>query len=91
MATRFLFYARRLGSAPIKPKKKAKEVQTSRSECAGLIEGLRSLGLASITAADASKALTELFPCGTVEMDDGEVLRAVFLHLKRKNSAGKVR
>ena len=83
-----LFYARRLGAAPTKPKK-AKAPTTANTQHADLLEGVRSLGLASVTAADIAKALKELFPSGVENQDDGEILRAVFLHLKRKNSSDK--
>jgi hypothetical protein len=58
---------------------------------ADLLEGVRSLGIASVTAADIAKALKEIFPNGVENQDDGEILRAVFLHLKRKNRADKVK
>jgi hypothetical protein len=84
-----LFYARRIATAPSKPKK-VKATATVNPQHADLLEGLRSLGLASVTAADVAKALKELFPSGVENQDDGEILRAVFLHLKRKNRADKV-
>jgi hypothetical protein len=43
-----------------------------------------------VAAADIATALKELFPSGVENEDDGEILRAVFLHLKRKNRADKV-
>jgi hypothetical protein len=84
-----LFYAPRLGTALGKPKK-AKATSPVNPQHADMLEGLRSLGLASVTAADIAKALKELFPSGVEKQDDGEILRAVFLHLKRKNRADKV-
>ena len=84
-----LFYARRLGTAPTKPKK-AKAPTTANPQHADMLEGVRSLGIASVTAADIAKALKEIFPSGVENQDDGEILRAVFLHLKRKNRADKV-
>ena len=84
-----LFYARRLGASPTKPKK-AKAPATANPQHADLLDGVRHLGLASVTAADIAKALKELFPSGVEDQDDGEILRAVFLHLKRKNPADKV-
>jgi hypothetical protein len=85
-----LFYARRIGTAPAKPKK-AKALATTNPQHADLLEGVRSLGIASVTAADIAKALKEIFPSGVENQDDGEILRAVFLHLKRKNRADKVK
>jgi acyl transferase domain-containing protein len=43
------------------------------------------------TAAQVQRVTEELFPKGTEGIDQGEVLKAVFLHLKRKNSADNVR
>ena len=63
---------------------------TVNPQHADLLEGVRSLGLASVTAADIAKALKELYPSGVENQDGGEILRAVFLHLKRKNTADNV-
>jgi hypothetical protein len=74
-----LFYcrkadARRQGkTAPRKPKDKAS---------IDLLDGLRGLGLSSVTAADVGTAMEELFPAGTSCVDPADVLRAVFVHLK---------
>ena len=38
--------------------------------------------------AQVEEVAQELFPLGTDKLDQAEVLRAVFLHLKRRNSAG---
>ena len=84
-----LFYARRIGTAPSKPKK-VKAAATVNPQHADMLEGVRSLGLASVTAADIEKTLRELFPSGVENEDDGETLRTVFLHLKRKNRADNV-
>jgi hypothetical protein len=84
-----LFYARRPGIAltakPSKPK-----LETKGKNVAALIEGLNSLGLTTATGAQIEQATKELFPNGNAGIDQSEVLRTVFLHLKRQNSAGKV-
>ena len=74
-----LFYARRQ-AAPTAPRK----MKPTPSPHADLLDGLRSLGLASVTAADVGAVVEELYPQGTAGFDEGEVLRAVFLHLKKK-------
>jgi hypothetical protein len=74
-----LFYARRQAT-PIKPKK----VTPTPSPHADLLDGLQSLGLASVTAADVGAAVKESFPQGIAGIDEGEVLRAVFLHMKNR-------
>src|ERR1700722_17531741 len=85
-----LFYARRIGTAPTKPRK-VKAPATVNPKHTDLLEGVRSLGIASVTAAEIAKALKDVFPNGVENQDDGEILRAVFLHLKRKNRADKAK
>jgi hypothetical protein len=81
-----LFYASRFSPSPRKPKRKpeAKEVSS-------LVHALRGLGLATVTAAEIQGATKELFPQGTAGIDQAEVLKALFLHLERKNSADAAR
>ena len=55
-----------------------------------LLDGLNSLGLTTATAAQVETVTKELYPTGTDGFDRGEVLRAVFLELRRRNSAGNV-
>ena len=55
-----------------------------------LIEGLNALGLTTATAAQVQRVTEELYPQGLAGIDQGEALRAVFLHLKRKNSGDNV-
>ena len=50
----------------------------------GLIEGLKSFGLATVTASLVVAAITICFPSGTEGTDESEVLRAVFRHLRRQ-------
>ena len=59
-------------------------------DVSALVEGLTALGLSAATGAQVEQAKKELFPNGTSGMDQAEVLRAVFLHLKRKNSGDNV-
>jgi len=54
---------------------------------ADLIKDLRSLGLGDATAAQVGTVVKELYPNGVQGVDQGEVLRMVFLAIKRRNSA----
>src|SRR5262245_51174143 len=83
-----LFYARRLGSAPARSKKAKTPAACPH---ANLLDGLKGLGLGSATAAGVTAAVKELYPRGVEGIDQGEVLRVVFLHLKRQDSADNVR
>jgi hypothetical protein len=56
---------------------------TTTSDHADLIESLKSLGLQATSQAVES-ALAELYPNGRANVDEGEQVRQVFLHLQRK-------
>jgi hypothetical protein len=82
-----LFYARRLGT----PMTKVKTTPPKHSDKhADLIEGLRALGLTTVTFAQVEAALQQTFPNGKSGVDDEAVLRRVFLHLKRQDSSDNV-
>lgn len=81
-----LFYARRLDGAAAKPHPRSKPVKTSVSgEHGEIIAGLKSLGLAGVTIQAVQEAVRKLFPGGLAGVDPAEVIRNVFLHLKRQD------
>ena len=82
-----LFYANRLASSPRKPKPAKPKLAPRGKDVSALVDGLTALGLSAATGSQVEQATKALFPNGTQGMDQAEVLRAVFLHLK-KNSAG---
>lgn len=86
-----LFYARRPLAAPVPGRKPKKAAAASDDKHTGLIDGLKGLGLAGVTAAQVAGAVKELYPNGVPETANGEVLRAVFLHLRRQNTSDNVR
>jgi hypothetical protein len=80
-----LFYSRGLRSTlPSKPAKR-KPVQRDEAKHADLIDGLKGLGLTTVTAAQVDAVLVELYPGGTTGLSPADLLRAVFLRLQRKN------
>lgn len=85
-----LFYAR---GHPLptqsKPTPKTKPKPPKTNNHADLIDGLAALGLTT-TAAEVETAIKSAYPSGVNGTDQGEVLRQVFLHLKRQNSSGSV-
>ena len=83
-----LFYARRRPIAPSKRQKRADSLPARNKDIAALLDGLNALGLTTATAAQVLKVTEELFPQGTKGLDQAEVLRAVFLRLKRRNQGG---
>ena len=83
-----LFYARRpINLTAVQKPRKAKPPKDNHAD---LIDGLKGLGLATATAAQVADAIKELYPQGISGLSDGEVLRAVFLHLRRKNTGNNV-
>jgi len=84
-----LFYARRqLGQAP-PPARPTKPRPAPPEPHADVLDGVRTLGLAKATVAQVAGDVQELFPAGTAGVAAGEVIRAVFLRL-RKDTADKV-
>jgi hypothetical protein len=72
-----LFYARRLPVAV--PKRMPKYAPQNENKCSQLLDGLRALGL-NASSAQIESAVKEL---GLGGREDGEAVRAVFIHLKR--------
>jgi len=80
-----LFYAKRVSTMnPIQKPTKKKVKDESFSE---VFDGLKSLGLTTATVQQVASAVKELFPSGVENESRGQVLRAVFLHLKRRDKS----
>jgi len=84
-----LFYARRQEIAPARSKPRKEAATHKKQPKNELVEALRSLGLIT-TAAEVDQAVKELGN-KVAGKDQGEMIRAVFLALKRRqNSADNV-
>jgi len=86
-----LFYSARTASPVPRSKanrNKPKSKVTSRH--AAIIDSLKALGMPAVNDAQVEGAIVELFPNGKEGFDQGELVRAVFLHLQRKNSSDNV-
>jgi hypothetical protein len=81
-----LFYARRTPQAPATARPRKIPAPKKQEQHADLIDSLQALGLASVSQAQVTAAVKELYPQGTAAVDEAEVIRAVFLHLKRKET-----
>jgi hypothetical protein len=84
-----LFYARRSVIRPARasrPQPKPKRAKVD--DHADLIDGLRALGLVTATATQVAAAVKELYPSGVNGMDQGELLRNVFLHIRAQGLGG---
>jgi hypothetical protein len=87
-----LFYARRNGSVPAASKnRKSHGSPRQDGPHAEVLAGVRSLGLTRATVDEVEAAVKELFPQGTPAVDPGEVIRVVFVHLKRRHSGDNLR
>lgn len=74
---------RRQRKSPSSAQHRTPPVQDGNSQLAELMTGLRSLGL-DVTESQVASAVVEHFPKGITELDPGDVIRAVFLALKKK-------
>ena len=79
-----LFYAPRHSVPASAPKRKRGTTHP------GVLAEVRALGLTTATAAQVDATMAQLFPNGVDGADPGEVIQAVFLSLKRKNSSDNV-
>jgi len=76
-----LFYARR-NDVGVPRKARKPTPKPKPNQHAHIIEGLKALGL-SVTASQVDAAVNDLFPNGTKQVDDAEIVRSVFLHLQQ--------
>lgn len=70
-----IFYERQPTSTKI-------EIKRVKNDLVALIEGLKALGLSTVTKDQVETALATCFPEGTSGHDDNVVLKRVFRHLK---------
>jgi hypothetical protein len=81
-----LFHRREADIAPANPKPPKRKASSFDHRHKELLTGLRSLGLVGVTAAQVEAAMKSLHVSGK---SDGEVLRAVFLSLKRQDTSAE--
>jgi len=81
-----LFHRRGRETAPANPKPSRKKTSPDDNRHQDLLAGLKSLGMAGVTAVQVEAALKELH-VSDLEKDQGSMLRAVFLHLKRRDTS----
>jgi hypothetical protein len=68
--------------ASTKPSRRRTQAGPKVNDHADLIEGLKSLGMVAVAATQVEAAVKSLYPSGIDGVSQGEVLRAVFLHLR---------
>jgi len=77
-----LFYARRPPTGQALPKPRRARPTPKAGPHDDLLAGVHALGLAGVTPSQVADAVGESFPNGIVGVDEGEVVRAVFMRLK---------
>ena len=82
-----LFHRRAKDAKPSIPKPSRKKAPPDDSRHKDMLAGLKSLGMVGVTAAEVEGALKELHVSGLDNKDQGAVLRAVFLCLKRRDTS----
>lgn len=86
-----LFYARPAGSTRSRARAKSgSERCKTATKYPELIDGLKGLGLGSVTDKQVGRALMNEYPIGTNGLPTSDVLRTIFLAIRRRNSAGDV-
>lgn len=86
-----LFYSRRVSTTTAKPQRnvtKRSPAKPMNNQHGPLIAGLTALGL-DVSAAQVESAIIAIYPNGLDGVAQGEVLRSVFLHLRRQDTADK--
>lgn len=82
-----LFYSRRpsVELETAQPKSKRSNESKPAPKYRSLIDGLKQLGMMSVTSTQVEKAIQNLYPTG-LPSEEGEVLRTIFVELMRRNS-----
>ena len=83
-----LFYARRRDMATKRTQSPKPKLEGQRGDVKALVDGLNALGLTTATAAQVEQVMVDLYPNGTEGRDRGEVLKTVFLEIRRRISSG---
>ncbi len=62
---------------------KPRETPPPKANHTKLLDGLHALGLTSVTTKQVAEAVAVCYPKGTCNVDENDILRTVFRHLKR--------
>jgi hypothetical protein len=74
-----IFYTVRKATSASTPKRRSKAKQPASGQHTEVLDAVRSLGLATATAAQVDASIKQLFPTGLDGVDSGEVIKQVFL------------
>jgi len=82
-----LFYSARSSVSVPKPAKRKPKSKAKSGRHQSIIEALKTFGLTGVSDDQVDEAMRKVFPNGTEGVEQGEVVRQIFLHLQRKNSS----
>ena len=89
-----LFYAQtnRKADKPSRPSRTTTPPpkETSEKQYPDILAAIRVLGMPSVSSEQITAAVQSVFPSGINGMDQGKVIRAIFLHMKRQNHGDTV-
>jgi len=77
-----IFYSQRSDVGVPRKTRKPSAPKPKSNQYDQIVERLKALGSQAATSAGVDAAVKKLFPDGTKEVDDAEVVRSVFLHLQ---------
>ncbi len=82
-----MFYSPRTVTTVTGPKRRKPKAKPQSSNAnAALVESVKSLGMPDVTLQQVDTAVRELYPAGSSDVSEMEIVRAVFVHLMQKNS-----
>jgi hypothetical protein len=84
-----IFYRRRAPVSPTTPRSSRRRVAAivPANGHADLIAGLQGLGITNVDAAAVGIAIREVFPNGTTTEQQADIVRSLFRHFRRRQSA----
>jgi len=81
-----LFYSPRTAVTSPAIRSRSRPTTATEGVHGRLIEGLRSLGLDGVSEGQAADAIRACYPQGHVNIHEGEVLRTLWQHLRRREA-----
>lgn len=72
------------------PRPKRKKTKPTKEKHTTIVNAVQALGLSSVNDQQVDDVIGVLFPGGTKDTSEAEIIREVFVHIQRQNSSGNV-
>ena len=82
-----LFYSARSTASVTKPTNKKSKSKPKSNRHQPIIEALKTFGLTGVSDDHVDETIGKVFPDGAEGVEQGEIVRQVFLHIQRQNSS----